>query len=351
MTSIEVALPIRRAQELLAAAVQRVDDALDQVAERIVRDVIGLSVRDDAGVPASPPTRAEPVATAGRSEYDDMITEFPLALGYHRDTNWAVPEMWLEMTAGGIGAGTFVASALTGSVPGMLIGYGLTVGVKGALLLLDLGRPERVWRVFAKPRTSWIARGSWAFAAFMLAGAVPVVAGLGGMSLAASAPLTALALVASLVLLVYDGFFLNASAGVEGWRSSVLPFFFGANALATGAALTSALLVNPPAALLQATAAAFLLAGALGYAYLAGVRGGPKSARVSEYELTQGGQSVDFKVGAGVVGLAIPGAIAGLVAAGVLPAALGALAAALGGVGVLYSRKAILQAGVHAPTM
>lgn len=349
MSRIQPPLPIRRAQELLRTVIQRVETVLDQTAEVIVRDVIGLTVVDDGPI-AGQPASAASMATAGRTEYDDMITEFPLEIGYHRDKNWAVPEMWLEMTAGGIGAGTFVASALTGSVPGMMIGYGLTVGVKGALLLLDLGRPERVWRVFAKPRTSWIARGSWAFAAFALAGGAATLAGLAGTS-ALAAPLTALALVASLVLLTYDGFFLNASTGVEGWRSSVLPFFFGANAVATGAALTGALLVNPPGGLLVGAAVGFLMAGGLGYAYVSDVRSGPKAARVSQHELTGGAQSVEFVVGAGVTGVAMPLAVSGLVALGALPAAFGVLAAALGAVGVLYSRKSVLAAGVHAPTM
>lgn len=351
MTTLTPAKPIVKAQVMIAALLHRVDDALDRVAELVVRDVLQLEVVDQPAAPAPSAAYAEQdVQTAGRSEYDDLISEYRLQIGYHRDTNWAVPEMWVEMAAGGIGAGTFLASALTGSVPGMVAGFVLTAAVKGTLLLFDLGRPERVWRVFSKPGTSWISRGSWAFAAFAGAGGIVTAASLAGVSGALLTPLVALASLAAIVLLVYDGFFLNASAGVAGWRSSVLPFFFAANGAATGAALTAALMANPPAALGWIAAGLFATAAALGFGYLSDLRHGLKSSRVTEHELTKGDQAVDFMVGAGLVGAVIPAGLAALAATGVLPIAM-VKAAALGAVGVYFSRKAVLKAGVHAPVL
>ncbi len=350
MTTLTPAKPIVRAQALIAAMLHRTDELLDRAAEVIVRDVLKLEVAQTPVAPAPARATTESTEHAGKSEYDDLITDYALQIGYHRDSNWAVPQMWCEMAAGGIGAGTFLVSALTGSVPGMVIGFALTAVVKGILLLFDLGRPERVWRVFSKPGESWIARGSWAFATFCGAGGLATLGALTGMAGPLMALLLAVAALASVVLLVYDGFFLNASAGVAGWRSSVLPFLFASNATATGAALTAALMANPPAGLMWTAAGLFAASAGLGYGYLSDLRHGLKSARVTEHELTKGAQAIDFQVGAGIVGAVVPAAAAALAASGAMPIAI-VKAAALGAAGVYFSRKAVLKAGVHAPVL
>lgn len=71
---------------------------------------------------------------------------------------------------------------------------------------------------------------------------------------------------------------------------------------------------------------------------------------MSEHELTKGAQAVDFQIGAGLVGTVVPAVGAVLAATGVVPIAI-VKAAALGAVGVYFSRKAVLKAGVHSPVL
>ena len=115
--------------------------------------------------------------------------------------------------------------------------------------------------------------------------------------------------------------------------------------------MTAALLNSSPLGLLGAAAGGYLLAAGLGAAYLSEVSGGVKSARVSAHELRHGDQAVDFLFGSGLVGVVAPLVLTAVAATGMASQALAPLAAALGTVGVMYSRKSVLQAGVHAPVL
>ena len=66
------------------------------------------------------------------------MSHYKLQIGYHKQTEWAVPEMWGEMAAGGVGTALFLASALAGDLTGMVAGVVLVAAVKGLLLLKDL---------------------------------------------------------------------------------------------------------------------------------------------------------------------------------------------------------------------
>ena len=150
-----------------------------------------------------------------RMELDSIVIESLGVDGFHRQHHWAVPMMWWEMTFGALGAGIYISGIFSNSWPVAVLGFMIFVVGKGLLLLFDLGRPERAWRVFARPGTSWIARGSWIFAVFGVSGVVAL-----GLDWIASDAVTAirvseaLSVLAAGVLLVYDGFFLMESKGV-----------------------------------------------------------------------------------------------------------------------------------------
>src|SRR3990172_3922893 len=59
---------------------------------------------------------------------------------------------------GGISGGLFMASAYFDNLAGMFISW-LLAGFMGVSYMIHLSHPLRFWRMFMKPKTSWIARG------------------------------------------------------------------------------------------------------------------------------------------------------------------------------------------------
>lgn len=316
---------VRQAKSIISRAFALASDSVDRAAEYVVRDVLCLHSETVEEVSENLP------------HLDKERTE----LQYRRDKVWADPEMWVEMAAGGVGSASYLASSLSGSTMGKIVGLIQGTAFKGLPLLFHLGRPERMPLVFAKASTSWIARGSWAFVLFAAGGAVSILpilpknVRLAGEVLAnASAP----------VLMVYEGYFLNDSRVVHGWRSRQIPFMFVASSACAGIGVASALgaprIWHRPA--LVASAAISL---ASSFSYLTNLEKGSSAARMSAYELNEGDQSTRYR-SYQIAGTALPALLA------LLPMKsekLRSLSAVLAAYGVLSNRRAILQAGVHAP--
>ena len=266
-------------------------------------------------------------------------------LPYRRDHQWAVPQMWWEMALGGIGATTYALSTVAGSPAGMAAGWAVGAGGKGLLLLADLGRPERFPRVFAKPGTSWIARGSWAFGAFAAGGALSLVPCLPRTARVGAA---VVADAGAAVLSVYDGLFLNHAKSVASWLPREVPALFAANAVQAGAALTAVLMERPPRWLGPVGAASGAAAAAWGASYVRTLSEGGTAARLSARDLAEGAQRDRFVATGGVIGTALPAVLA---VCAPRSAGARAVAAAAACVGVEHVRRAVLQAGIHAPVI
>ena len=153
----------------------------------------------------------------------------------------------------------------------------------------------------------------------------------------------------SLVMISYEGLFLNESAGVSSWRPRMLPVPFALNALGAGGALSAGLMGHSPVILSVGTMAALAGSAAAGQAYLQKLRDSDKAARLSEHELTKGDQRNLFWLGAGVLGTLVPFGIAATSLMGVTGPKRLAFAGVCASVGALALRKAVLQAGIHAP--
>jgi len=135
---------------------------------------------------------------------------------------------------GGAGAGLYLASLWVGSAWGELSGL-VVVGVGTLFLFRDLGRPERFWRAFMRPRTSWISRGTIV---------ITLLGGLGGLhalsaltGLGAGPAQSALAVAAgcmAVVVMVYTGFVLSPSPAIPFWNSAFFPMIFLAYSLLAG---------------------------------------------------------------------------------------------------------------------
>lgn len=270
----------------------------------------------------------------------------PEEFEYRPDTLWARPVMWWEMALGAAGVGTYLASAANGSRPGRLLGAGLVLGGKGSLLMADLGRPERALRVFRMPHTSWISRGAWSLGIFSAGVVGQLIADERRVRPSSKIAAEAVTALAALLLISYDGLFLNASKGVGSWTRSALPVLLTANGVLTGATISR--LVAPaeqPAGRVLTIAAGATQVGAAA-CYLHQLAAGDASCQASAAVLRAGHERRRARIGAGLIGTGVPLAAALLGPRRRAPQLLAASAALLG---ATWLRKSVLRAGRHAP--
>ena len=160
------------------------------------------------------------------SAHSIAIAPHRFAFGYYRQVWWN----WRIGTAffcGGIGAGTFLISLLTGHPLGMLVGYLIVMVGKNTAHLLYLGRPERFWRAAMRPDRSWIARGIWATGLLGASGGMLLLPYLFGPAWELPAVLhivtAGVAVLSSFFIMFYDGLVMNMSAAIAFWHTRMLP--------------------------------------------------------------------------------------------------------------------------------
>lgn len=261
-------------------------------------------------------------------------------LPYRRDKLWAVPQMWWEMSFGEIGAGAYIAGAATGNKASMATGWAISVACKGVLLWADLGRPDRLFRVFAKPNSSWISRGALAYAGFSVAGGISLLPLPKLISSVASAVASACAS----VLGSYDGLFLQRAKGVQSWTDSTIPALFAVNGMAGGVHLANAL--GDSGRVSCASALSSVAGTGLGAIYASHLAKGSTAERLSARDLLEGVQQDRFLA----LGLGLGGV--GAAALSVVPSKLAkSIGAGLAVLGVVGMRRAVLEAGIHAPVI
>lgn len=260
----------------------------------------------------------------------------------------------------GVAAGTWLLSLWFDSRAAMASAFVLGA-LGGVSHLAYLGRPERALRMAMRVRTSWIARGFWGLSLFLagsflyLAPLVPSGAPWSGDSAIAGAGYV-LALVGSLVLVVYMGFVYTASKAIPFWNSPLHPALYIAYALRGG---TAVLLVGIAlgakvdagvAQLLLLWSGVTAIVAALFFLEIHGaMTAGNPAARRSVHELFAGRAALFFYCGTLALGLLVP---AMLVWAGLTgPLSLGAMAA-LGlasASGDFFMKYSTIRAGVHLP--
>lgn len=284
-----------------------------------------------------------------------------LEVDYKEQKDWIKPPMWLEMALGAIAGGLFIASLFFKFSLGAIIAILLMLFGKGGLLLLDLGRPERFLKVLARPGKSWISKGAWGLIFFAVVGIVAVAplifpnptwlpwAGAGKI-LGIAAGLGAA------FMMIYDGFFLADSKGVEFWRSAGLPIVFATSAATGGVGALMALAPIGGLAISSGTLAANVTAlGAAAvclYTYVTWAAKGSGGARQSTEILTKGKLFSSFWLGAVTVGIAVPLLISTAALMGApIPAMIWVLIGLLEIVGVIALRYTILNAGVYSPVI
>jgi formate-dependent nitrite reductase membrane component NrfD len=135
----------------------------------------------------------------------------------------------------GVGAGAWLFSVLFDFPVGRILGL-VCIGVfSGIAHLAFLGRWKRFWRILRRPHSSWISRGMWGIGLFVVGAVGSMLPGIAGTPLAYA--FVALSLIATLVILLYEGFVYAASRAIPFWRTRLLPLLYIAYGLRGGAAL------------------------------------------------------------------------------------------------------------------
>jgi polysulfide reductase chain C len=265
----------------------------------------------------------------------------------------------------GVGGGAYMAGViadLAGGVEWIRISQiGVCLGLPCVLvgtffLLADLGKPFHTWRVWMKPGTSWIARGTIIIVIFMVLAAIHTAfwiwpfAGPLEVNEAARHFIGILGAVFAFLTVIYTGLLLGYSQPIALWRTALLPVLFFVSAVSTG--LMAVMFI---AQSMEATAAQlgvlenidavllifeiFVLAVYLYNAYRT------LESRPSAQRILKGPMATSFWLGVVVCGLLIPlilelsgGHGAGLI--------IGTLLGLLGG---LFLRFTILAGGIFSP--
>jgi Fe-S-cluster-containing dehydrogenase component/formate-dependent nitrite reductase membrane component NrfD len=221
--------------------------------------------------PGLPPP---PEPEAARDVVTTLDVAHPPAWGWH---------VWLYLLTKNIAAGAALVAPFLGWL-GVRAGRGrdwlpesvalLFLGVTLVLLVHDLGRPERFWRLLLRPNSrSWLVRGAWVLTAFGLVAAGGLVArGLGHIRTAEAArwlnvPLGVLAS-------GYSAWLFAQCRGRDLWLERGLFFRLVGRAALCGAGL-AVLLPRAPAAPAYAAALFTALAAASALLLWADLRSRP----------------------------------------------------------------------------
>jgi Fe-S-cluster-containing dehydrogenase component/formate-dependent nitrite reductase membrane component NrfD len=157
---------------------------------------------------------------------------------------WEVPAyIWTKAVAAGAVLVPFLAmsfglstSTSATSWIGALLGL-LFVALTGALLVLDLDRPDRFLSVLLRPQwRSWLVRGAYIITSYAILLGFWLIAEIGGLrtvQLALHWPLIGLAVFTA----IYTAFLFAQAKGRDFWQSPGLAFHMLGHAFAAGSAL------------------------------------------------------------------------------------------------------------------
>jgi formate-dependent nitrite reductase membrane component NrfD len=149
---------------------------------------------------------------------------------------------------GGVGGGAYTIAAIN-SFLGESLELSTSVGlwiafpsllIGSLFLLVDLGSPSRAVLAGMKPKTSWIARGTWIISIFMVFSFLHLILHHFtdyGNTAGGGTTINIIAVVGTIMAIgtmAYTGILLGASKGIPFWRSGVVPVVFVISAIVTG---------------------------------------------------------------------------------------------------------------------
>lgn len=303
----------------------------------------------------------------GVMKYEDFKpgTRSQMEWGFGGRRKWRDGALLMALFLGGIGAGQFVVSTwFVHSITSALVGL-LVVGVgKTVAHLVYLGQPTRFYRLFLKPRTSWISRGLIFMVVFVVFGAAYLAPDIGfgwvpwtsGSALGQALWLAAI-MSASLVM-VYDGFVLASCKSIAAWNTALMPPLFFTYAIAGGVAMTYLTMILAggqilnPSTMTDLDAVLLTTMFALLVIYILNMAASSSTSKESLKKLTTTKVAIAFIGVAIVAGLMVPLTLTyyhELAVQGTIASALLATSSILELAGDLSVRHSILRAGLHAP--
>ena len=145
---------------------------------------------------------------------------------------------------GGISGGLFMAAAYFDSLLGMFIAWLLALGM-GLSYMIHLGQPMQAWRMFMKPRTSWISRGFIFIMLFI--GLTTITLILGEWAPGATGAITTFKVLAGIFAFaqsIYTGFAVSYVSAIKLWNSAILPILFVVCGFSGGLAIMMAVAIG-----------------------------------------------------------------------------------------------------------
>lgn len=271
----------------------------------------------------------------------------------------------MALFLGGIGAGQFMVSTwFIDSTASALMGV-IIVGVgKTAAHLVYLGQPTRFYRLFLRPRTSWISRGLIFMVAFLAFAGAYLAPDIGfswvpwtsGSTLGQALWLGAI--IAAALVMVYDGFVLASCKSIASWNTALMPPLFFSYSVAGGVAMTYLTMtvygmeILDQSTLSELTAILLTAMLALVVIYIVSMAASTSTARESLRRLVATKLAISFIGLAMVAGLLVPLVIALFHELNIVEAVASIILATsciLELAGDLSVRHSILRAGLHAP--
>ena len=290
-----------------------------------------------------------------------VLPEIRVSPVTQKEWGWPIA---LAVFFGGLGGGLFLLSEFVSINIGIVLGI-ISMCLSVVFLVLDLGKRARLWRVFFKPRTSWLSRGAIFLTGAVVFGILYVAPSyISGIPWKAGTALDyIMGLIAGIfafLVILYTGFLLSASRFVPIWNTLFLPIQFAIYAFLGGIDVIFIIKalgwVSVDVEIFAPIAAALLIATLvlLGI-YLSIMFSTRMGAKEGASLLIRGNLSSLFIWGVFVVGLIIPVVIDLLIIflfsnfAAVIPGTLLGISATLTLIGSFLYRLTLLKAGVHYP--
>jgi formate-dependent nitrite reductase membrane component NrfD len=257
---------------------------------------------------------------------------------------------------GGISGGLYLAAAYFDNLAGMFVAWLLALCM-GVSYMIHLSHPFRFWRMFMKPKTSWIARGFIFIMLFIGFTTLQLI--LSQWVSQATGAITTLKVLAGIFAFaqsIYTGFAVSYVSAIKVWNSAIVPVLFVTCGITGGLAILLAIFIagdNSQIAMLENIIRVVLIALAVIIGvYLWNTTYSSTAAKDAVKRLVGGSLAPLFWVGVFLFGILIPVAIsittlyAGEASSGLLITAI--ISEIIGG---LALRFAILKAGVYTPLL
>jgi formate-dependent nitrite reductase membrane component NrfD len=257
---------------------------------------------------------------------------------------------------GGISGGLYLAAAYFDNLLGMFIAF-LLAGCMGVSYMIHLTHPMRFWRMFFKPKTSWIARGFIFIMLFLGFTVIQLI--LSQWVPQATTAINALKVVAGIFAFaqsIYTGFAVSYVNAIKVWNSAIVPILFVTCGISGGLAILLAVMIGQDSSQI-ATLENIIRVVLIAFAVIVGVylwnaTYSSTAAKDAVVRLIGGALAPLFWIGVFLFGIAVPVVISvttyftGEAASGLLITAV--VCEIIGG---LALRFAILKAGVYAPLL